>query len=113
MLGAAILFPPQKNAGTPLRASEDGRAEARVFAFGAAGSMVNTQFEADRDLFVNAFNWAAAREWRVSVRQRERQERRLDLQDPARVSRTHLWVVWVPPLVSLLLGLWTAWRRRR
>ena len=113
VLGAALLFPPQKNAGTPLKASEDGRAEARVFAFGAAATMVNTQFEHDRDLFLNAFNWAAAREWRVTVRQREREERRLDLQDPARVSRTHLWVVWVPPLVSLLLGLWTAWRRRR
>jgi hypothetical protein len=113
VLGAAILFPPQQSAGPPLRASEDGRAEARVFAFGAAASMVNVQFELDRELFLNAFNWAAAREWRVSVRQREREERRLDLQDAERVSRAHLWIVWVPPLVSLLLGLWTAWRRRR
>lgn len=113
VLGAAILFPPQASAGPPLKASEDGRAEARVFAFGAAASMVNVQFDWDRDMILNAFNWAAAREWRVSVRQREREERRLDLQDPQRVSRTHLWIVWVPPLLSLLLGLWTAWRRRR
>jgi len=56
---------------------------------------------------------AAAREWRVSLRPRAQEERRLDLQDPERVSRTHLWIVWVPPLVSLLLGLLTAWRRRR
>jgi len=113
VLGAAILFPPQQSAGTPLRASEDGRAEARVFAFGAAASMVNVQFDPDRDLFLNAFNWAAAREWRVSVSPRAHEERRLDLQDAERVSRAHLWIVWAPPLVSLLLGLWTAWRRRR
>ncbi len=113
VLGAAILFPPQSGAGTPLRASEDGRAEAHVFVFGAAASFVNVKFDDDRDLFLYAFNWAAAREWRVSLRPRAQEERRLDLQDPERVASAHLWIVWAPPLLSLVLGLLTAWRRRR
>jgi hypothetical protein len=113
VLAAAILFPPQLGAGTPLRAAEDQRPEAHVFVFGASQCLVNDNLEGDRDLFLNAFNWAAARDWRVSVRARSQEERRLDLQDESKVARTHLLIVVVLPLVSLLLGLFTAWRRRR
>lgn len=113
VLGAAILFPPQQGAGAPLRTAEDQRPEAHVFAFGAAQCLVDAKFEEDRDLFLNAFNWAAAREWRVSVSARKHEEHRIDLADPAVVSRTHLLIVIALPLFSLLLGLFTAWRRRR
>jgi len=113
VLGAALVFPPVQGAGPPLRASEDGRSEAHVVVFGASQCMLNVNFERDRDLFLNAFNWAAAREWRVSVRARAQEERRLDLQDPAKVSRTHTLILWALPLCSLLGGLFVAWRRRR
>jgi hypothetical protein len=113
VLAAALVFPPVQGAGAPLRASEDGRVEAHVFVFGASQCLVNVNFEGDRDLFLNAFNWVAAREWRVSVRARNQEERRLDLQDEAQVARTHMLILWALPLASLLSGLFVAWRRRR
>jgi len=113
VLAAALVFPPVRGAGTPLRASEDGRVEAHVFVFGASQCLVNVNFEHDRDLFLNAFNWAAAREWRVSVRARKEEERRVDLQDEVQVGRMHLLILWALPLASLLSGLFVAWRRRR
>ncbi|MBK7644005.1 MAG: Gldg family protein [Planctomycetes bacterium] len=113
VLGAAILFPPQLGAGAPLRNAEDQRPEAHVFVFGAAMCAVNGNFEADRDLFLNAFNWAAARDWRVSVGARVPEEHRLDMQDESKVARTNFALVIALPLLSLLLGLFTAWRRRR
>jgi hypothetical protein len=113
VLAAAILFPPQAGAGPPLRPAEDQRAEAHVFVFGAAQCLLNVNWEDDCDLVLNAFNWAAARDWRVSVSVHSQEQRRLDLQDERKVSRVHLGIVIVLPLVSLLLGLFTAWRRRR
>lgn len=113
VLAAAILFPPQISAGPPLRGTEDQRPQAHVFALGAAHCFVNANLEYDRDLLLNAFNWAADREWRVSVSVHNPELHRLDLQDQAKVSSTHFWIVIALPLLSLLLGLFTAWRRRR
>jgi hypothetical protein len=113
VLAAAVIFPPQQGAGVPLRMAADQAPAAHVFVFGAAQSLVNVNLEHDRDLVLNAFNWAAAREWRVSVAARKHEEHRLDVQDAAKVSRTNFWIVIALPLASLLLGLFTAWRRRR
>ena len=113
VVAAALNFPTQTSAGAPLSSGSDQRPSARVFVFGAAQSFVNAVFENDRDLFLNAFNWAAEREWRVSVSVKNVEPRRLDLQDAGKVGRTHLWIVIVLPLLSLALGLFTAWRRRR
>jgi hypothetical protein len=113
VLAAALEFPPQLGAGTPLRTAEDQRPFARVFAFGASPSLVNANLQFDRDLVLNAFNWAASRDWRVSVSSKKPEERRLDLQDESKVASANFWIVIALPLSSLLLGLFTAWRRRR
>ena len=113
VLAAALLFPPQQGAGPPIRIAADQSPAAHVFVFGAAACLVNVNLENDRDLFMNAFNWAAAREWRVSVSAKKHEEHRLDVQDAHKLASTNFWIVIALPLASLVLGLFTAWRRRR
>jgi hypothetical protein len=113
VLAAAILFPPQAAAGPPRRSSPAERPEARVVVLSSAVSAINATFETNRDFLLNAFNWAASRDWRVKVEAREAPQRRLDLAQPDAVRRLWLWIALAPVLSSLALGLAMAWRRRR
>jgi ABC-type uncharacterized transport system involved in gliding motility auxiliary subunit len=79
----------------------------------SAVSAINATFETNRDFLLNAFNWAASRDWRVKVEAREAPQRRLDLAQPDAVRRLWLWIALAPVLSSLALGLAMAWRRRR
>lgn len=113
VLAAALVFPPQAAAGVPRRMGAQERPEARVVALGSGLSAINATFDTNRDFLLNTFNWAASRDWRVKVEARESPERRLDLAQPDAVRQLWIWIALAPALVSLLLGLFIAWRRRR
>jgi ABC-type uncharacterized transport system involved in gliding motility auxiliary subunit len=84
-----------------------------VLCLGSADAFANGSSEVDGDLVLNAFDWAAAREYRVHVEPRSRPARRLDVTSGTALAQVHLAAVILLPGACLALGLWTWWRRRR
>lgn len=89
------------------------RPESRVLAFGGPDVFSNHLFEFNRDLLLNSFNWAAGREYRVNVSQRDPELRRIDVERGGALTLVHRILVLGLPGLCLALGLFTAWRRRR
>lgn len=63
-LAAASRFRPD---GTDTVAALEAKSESRVVVVGSANSFNNQHFEANRDFVRNIFNWALAREYRLSI----------------------------------------------
>ncbi len=87
--------------------------QGRLLAFGAAESMTSAIFDYTRDFLLNAFNWLADREYRVSVRPRERNVRQIDLKNSFALSTVQRVAGIGLPLGLALIGMVLAWRRRR
>jgi len=109
------IFPPSEAGPRPPGTDPQDlqRPECRVLAVGAPDLFSNAVFDTNRDFLLNAFNWAASREFRVSITPRPSEERRLDVGVDRTLFRLNLIAGWSLPLVCLVLGLLTWWRRSR
>jgi hypothetical protein len=89
------------------------RPQSRVVVVGTKWAFVNAFVPDNRDFLLNTFNWLEGREYRVKVSRVDPQARRLDLAKPGVLSRVHTVAVILLPLSCALLGLLTAWARKR
>lgn len=103
--------PAQAPAGRPT--SQAARPESRVICLGSAEAFCNLAFDTNRDLLLSVFNHAAAREFRVNVVKRNVEERRIDIGRGSALATVHWVAVFLIPGACLVLGLFTAWKRRR
>lgn len=94
------------------RAIPGGRPECRVLCVASAAAFTNTLLARNRDFLLNAFNWVSTREYRVSVRASSPQARRVEIGQGKALATIHLVAVVLVPGLCLLLGLFTAWKRR-
>lgn len=111
----ACEFPPP-DLVTVAPAPGDGFAErprSRVIAFGSPDALGNQALAASRDLVLNAFNWLAARDWRLNVRPRDPDRRRLDLESTTSLSQVKNVAFLGLPGAFALIGIAVAIRRRR
>jgi len=113
VLGMTSVFRPRRLAQARRIGSGEAQPESRVLCLGSADAFANAAYEVNRDLLLNGFDWAAAREFRVHVEPKSRVTRRLDVASGGSLSRVHLAAVVLLPGACLALGLLTAWRRRR
>ncbi len=107
------VFPPTEVGPAPPPGTNPLRPECRALALGSSDLFASAVFDSNRDFLLNAFNWAASREFRVSITPQARTVRRLDLG----VDRTlfHLGLIagWTLPLLCFALVVLTWLRRRR
>jgi hypothetical protein len=107
------VFPPSRPPRGGEAAQSGVRPECRIVCFGSSDAFSNRYFDENRELLLNAFNWAAAREFRVNVSRKNPQQRRLDVTRGNALSIVNAVAVFVLPGLCLVLGVWTAVRRRR
>ncbi len=112
-LAMTSRFPPPLPGPAPPVGTMEQRPESRVLALGAPDLFANALFDTNRDFLLNAFNWAASREYRVSITPRDPDLRRLELGAGRGLFALTMCAVVALPLVCLLLGLGVAWKRRR
>ncbi len=106
------VFRPPRIASVRRIGAGDAQPETRILAIGSAGAFANASHEVNRDLLLDGFDWAVAREYRVHVEPKSRASRRLDVASGSALAQIHLWTVIVLPGACLALGIFT-WRRRR
>jgi hypothetical protein len=111
-LAMACVFPPAEVGPVPLDAASQVR-ECRVLALGSPEGFASALFDTNRDLLLNAFNWAASREFRVSVSPRVLDQRRIDVTQDRTLFRLSVICLGVLPLLCLGLAALAAWRRKR
>lgn len=111
-LALQAVFPTRKSPPAA-RVVPGGRPEGRILCIGSSMALTNALLPTNRDFVLNAFNWASSREYRVSVGAKSSQARRLEVSQGTALARIHLVAVFLLPGAFLLLGLWTAWKRRR
>jgi len=106
------IFPPLPTAKKRPVSDNGTRPESRVIVVGSSDAFANYWLPSNRDFVLNAFNWLAAREYRVHVAKANPETRRIDLKSGALARVTLVGVVLLPGL-CLVLGILTAWMRRR
>lgn len=111
VIAVAVELAPLSSA--PAEGELAPRSVGRAVAFGSAEVLSNGPFAFARDFALNAFNWLAERDWRVSVRPRDRDRRQLDLVNTKALSTLHRVAAFGLPGLCALLGCALAWRRRR
>lgn len=94
------------------RATSGGRPETRVCCIGSTAAFANWVSASNRDFLLNVCNWISSREYRVNVKPKSTEARRLEPTQQGALSTIQLFAVIVLPGACLLLGLFTAWRRR-
>ena len=113
LFGAGTFTPPQAAPGAPgAEGAETAATEGRFIVAGSESFPANNyiDFNGNRDLFVNAVNWLASDEDLISIRPKEMEDRRVDLQ-PGQMAMIFYLLVAVPAFVVLGgLGVW--WKRR-
>jgi len=67
----------------------------------------------NKDFALNAFNWLAAREYRLSVAPREEERRMLDVHQGDKVETLRTLALFLLPGLCLMLGIATWYLRRR
>jgi hypothetical protein len=97
----------------PPPAPSEAPRDARVVALGTPEVLVNATFETNADFALNAFNWLAARDWRVSIATRADEPRILEVRTGSNLASVQRIAVVLLPAVCATLGLVLAWRRRR
>lgn len=109
---AMISHFPLAQAGPAADDAVTVRKDARVLAVGTPEVFCDMLFDTNRDFLLNAFNWAADREFRVSISTRDPDRRVLALDE----GDVRLWLrrvlVWGLPGLCVLLGL-VRWAMRR
>ena len=104
-------FPVSKIGPTPADIVVEQKT-ARVLAIGSPETFGNSLFDTNRDFLLNAFNWAADREFRVTISTRDPELRVLPMGEGSELSRVRQVAVFGLPLLCLLLGL-SRWVLRR
>jgi ABC-type uncharacterized transport system involved in gliding motility auxiliary subunit len=108
---AATPPPPPAPGQTP--PETPARPQTRVVVFGdsdfATNAVLGTQ--GNRDLFLNAVNWAAQQENLIAIRPKQAGDRRVTMTEDQQRRVLYLSVLGLP-LVVAALGFWT-WSRRR
>lgn len=111
-LAMASVFPPNEVGPIPLGTNSVVR-ECRVLALGTPDGFADVLFDTNRDLLVNGFNWAANREFRVSVTPRTFDRRRMDIGQDQSLFYLNVICLGLLPLGCLALAAFAAWRRKR
>ena len=88
------------------------RKQARILALGTPEVFCNSLFDTNRDFLLNSFNWAADREFRVTISTRDPELRVMPVGDGAQLSWVRRVAVFGLPLLCLLLGF-SRWALRR
>jgi ABC-type uncharacterized transport system involved in gliding motility auxiliary subunit len=114
LFGAGTFQKPEGAPDAPGAANTPATpgAEGRFIVAGSTEFPANAiiGFNGNRDLFVNAVNWLASDEDLISIRPKEMEDRRVDLQ-PGQMTMIFYLLVAVPAIVVLGgLGVW--WKRR-
>lgn len=96
-----------------VKADDGSVAQGRVLAVASAYFFGNQLMDVNRDFAVNAFNWLADREYRISVSPLEKRESHLDLAR-SRAKPVLTWSLLVGlPLASAVIGALVFLARRR
>lgn len=85
----------------------------RIVALGSPEMLSSRLMATNKDFALNAFNWLAAREYRLSVRTQSEVRRILDVQREGVLFELRSLVLFALPGLCLCLGLVTWYRRRR
>lgn len=111
-LAMTSVFPPAVVGPVAPPGTNPERPECRVLALGTPEIFNDVYFDTNRDFLVNAFNWAASREFRVSISPRDSDDRRIDLGQDRTMFYVGLVSIWILPLTCALVGLLMFLRRR-
>lgn len=87
--------------------------QGRVIVLGSPEVLTSSAMETNKDFALNAFNWLAAREYRLSVAPRTDLRRVLEVHQGDRLVKLRSVALFLLPGLCLLLGLFTWHRRRR
>lgn len=110
---ASDFPPPALVTVAPPEGGVAERPRARVVAFGSPDALANGALVHSRDLVLNCFNWLAARDWRLNVRPRDPDRRRIDLESTTALSTVKNVAFLGLPGLFALIGVVVAVRRRR
>ena len=98
-------------AGAP--AGDGAERHGRVLVLGSPEVFTSSAMETNRDFALNAFNWLAAREYRLSVAPRAEVRRVLEVHQGDNLVKLRTVALFLLPGLCLALGLLTwHWRRR-
>ena len=103
---------PVAQAGPMPEGAVTARKDARVLAFGTPEVFGDLLFTTNRDLLLNSFNWAADRDFRLSISTRDPERRVLPLGEGKELLYIHRVIVVGLPLLCMALGL-LRWFSRR
>ncbi|MCE9594844.1 MAG: Gldg family protein [Planctomycetes bacterium] len=99
-------------APAPVQNGEDERAVTRVVVLGSAECLTDGLFAQNGDFALNAINWLAARDWRLSISPRANERLRIDVRESSALPWFNRIAVVGLPLVCAVLGLVLFLRRR-
>ena len=110
LFGAGTFTPPEAAQGAEAAAPAT---EGRFVVAGSESFPANNYFafNGNRDLFVNAVNWLASDEDLISIRPKEMENRRVNL-EPRDMAMIFYLVVIALPAIVVLSGLGVWWKRR-
>ena len=86
--------------------------EGRLIVLGSPEFLSTSQLSINKDFALNAFNWLAAREYRLSVAPREEERRVLDVRQEGNLMTLRSLALFLLPGICLILGIVT-WQLRR
>ncbi len=86
--------------------------QGRLIVLGSPEFLSTSQLSINKDFALNAFNWLAAREYRLSVAPREEERRALDVRQEGNLLTLRSLALFLLPGICLILGLVT-WQLRR
>ena len=107
-IGIVMTLPAGDGTVGPLEQKREGR----LVVVGSADAFCSQWADNNADFLRNTFNWAASRDYRVSISPRDPDQRRLPLGESDVVARVLQIVRWGVPALCLVLGLVTAFVRR-
>jgi ABC-2 type transport system permease protein len=113
LVAAQSSFSPRQKPPERAVTDERSRPESRVVVIGSTDVFVNQFLPSNRDFVLNAFNWAASREYRVKVSKTNPEARRIDVRAEGNLSRMSWIAIVALPLLCAVLGIATVWRRNR
>jgi hypothetical protein len=111
-LAMTSVFPIKRQGPAPPPGTLAERPECRVLAIASPEVFGSALFDTNRDFLVNAFNWAASREFRVSITPRTADDTRIDIGSDRSLFYISLFCIALLPLGFAALGLVVFLRRR-